>query len=242
MEQYVIGTIDNALNAPDAHFHREQVDEIAKWIETSLKDGFWGKPRSQEFDDVVRDIGNLPGANKEWVAQLLAIKWPGKKPKIRAGGAQTEAFYTGVRPHTIVLDPTVTDPTNMLDAIMFECQNALQGEVLEKATGAAKGTQEFVSWEMYMAQLKETVKATDDRDLCVKLAVPTQEMTPVTYSDSITKVELPKNLTQRQKYALWNFKTAEWTRDQRIRVWTETPHGEGMASTAETYAKHPVKA
>lgn len=173
------------------------------------------------------------------------IKWPQEKPPAvifgRAGA--TNADYDAMK-HVVTLDPwKLTTWTECLDALTFECQNALQRPEMKtalRAGGGAVASVEYESDKMYIEALKRVNKAKDIDHLVEILEIPEDFLKQADYEKCAKagRVERPSRIDlpeQEKRQALWWYVTQHWNDEQRMQVWIAEAHGEGVVSSELLY-------
>ena len=234
--------VSGVLRGTGEQHDNEDVDAIIKFINSYEKE--IAKISPTEFDPFIDALGAY-GGNKNYVVYLRRMQWPkDKKPSVVFGRAVTTAFYD-FNKHVITLDPWKLNTwTQMLDALTFECQNAIQRNILKETSkkgGVALAETEYESDKMYVNALLRINEAKDLNELVNILKIPKAFLKPADFETSLSnkKVERPdrNNLPEQNKrQALWWWKTQSWPDRQRKKLWILENHGEGVASSVELYS------
>lgn len=232
----------------DSDVDQADVDDLAAWIAGDYLP-LW------DLGGFAQVIGNIRarGGDATYVQYLLALPWPqNKPPRILGGFTQTTGNF-GADTFLIRISMDLTDPTAILDTILFECCNAVQVDAFKaaKKTFLAPGQKkpeqyglrmaeiEYESDRMYVGHLKSLYHAATLGDLLNSLSVPQLDQTPQAYQVlPINHVILPSRAElprQAARTALWFFKTDAWTNDQRKLAWISSNHGDEVARTSDLY-------
>lgn len=228
----------------------EAITEIANHIRMILPD------RTKTFFEpfvanLVARAKNKETASK--IQQFLKEEIPSRTTKtlsIFLGPTESVGFYDTTL-HTITLDPVKNpDADALLDTLSFEIQNAVSRTKLALANKTEDKVErgkkvvdvEFDSDDKYVKSLITIHGANDIDDLVRnKLQVPSQFLVKAVYKsvkEGTGKVEMPdRSVLPRQnaREALWFWKTAEWTPEQRKEIWGGTEHAEGMGASTSAY-------
>jgi hypothetical protein len=243
--------------AENKTFTNADVTALVSWM-TSDYPPIWDHG---VYDTVLDNLAGR-GGDALYIARLRGFQWPGgKKPRVLGGDTPTTGNIVAAS-RVIRIKATLPVP-EILDTLLFECQNILQVEAFIQATkeflpagpgkrpemyGFATAALEYESDRRYIEELKSMHQVNDLPSLLQALAVPSNLRTPQAYQDGKpigeNKVNLPDRTvlsSQAQRQSLWWFKTATWPEDKRKLAWISANHGEGVASTAELYQSQAGK-
>jgi len=239
--------VDDTLKRKKTAYDDEDVDSIIEFV-----NGYEGEISTiapTEFDKFVDALGAY-GGRGEYVAYLKSIKWKdnlppsNKPPAVVFGRAVTTAFYDSAK-HVITLDPwKLGSWSEHLDALTFECQNALQRKELRAALrekgGTATAAVEYESDKKYVDAIKGINKASTLDQLVTKLGIGKEYLVPANYAACVKaeKVDRPDRSVmpeQDKRQALWWWKTKDWGDEQRKTMWMLETHGIGVGSSIEIY-------
>lgn len=241
--------VDVTLERKRIPYDDEDVESIVEFVNGYEEEISMIAPT--EFDKFVDALGAY-GGRGEYVAYLKSIKWKdnpppsNKPPAVVFGRAVTTAFYDSAK-HVITLDPwKLGSWSEHLDALTFECQNALQRKELRAALreegGTATAAVEYESDKKYVDAIKGINKASTLDQLVKKLGIDKRFLVPANHAACVKtgKVDRPDRSVmpeQDKRQALWWWKTKNWSDDQRKQIWMMENHGVGVGSSIEIYGQ-----
>jgi hypothetical protein len=222
-------------------FNADDVAQLSTWM-TNEYLTWWDHAN---FDEVMTRLAVL-GGKAEYVAHLRAITdWSAGKPRIVGNPSVTTGANYDSANHLIKVSPTIRDPTEALDYITFECENARRAvsfKQAQKEGARAVAELEFQSDKAYVEGLMRVYAAANWAQLVDKLNVPASMCQTQAYDTGKRPAEnvvaMPdKNqlASQAQRQALWYFKTQAWSEEQRKDVWINSKHGEGLGTSEQLY-------